>query len=753
MEFGSDCVYLYDKVEYESISDEEYEAGMVVSRYAYIYTSVLLLYTHLYCYFTPKVPPPPPPPPTLALKKAAKLKKVQKAPGRWKQRELNEEVNCNAGADSAPRPSQAGRRERRADTNIVSIDFQKVISPSNMHTGDPVHCFSCGAVLSSISRIQNEGDNKVWICEFCETKNILEIEVEEIPKNNDVTFMLEPSLSTSTSGPTGLDESLVIFCVDISGSMCVTTEVPGRINLRGSSNLNRLQSLNTDRSDQYLPNQRRNVTYISRLQAAQAAVDHQLEEMIRQHPNRRVALIAFNNEVSVIGDGSNDAVTIAGEKLTKIEELEKMGAEIAMPESVVGSRKRLGEKLFGLEEGGATALGPALLVACTMASQHPGSKVIICTDGKANVGLGRLDLEGEEVEGQVDFYEDVGRKALDKGVSVSVISIKGTDCKLVHLGKVADTTGGQVNIVDPLKLTQEFSTILADRIIATNVTATFIIHKELFFFYEDTEESKVVRNVGNVSASTEITFEYGVRCHRQKKEKKEPAKEDVACGGEEAMDTSEAGIKPEEQPSTSTAKPQPPHKPPNEVPFQLQVKYTDVDGAVALRVVTQLKPTTYDRREAEKKMNIDVLGKHTAQTAAKLALDGQYTQSRGRALMNQRLAWRYTNTSEEGQKAKGKYKRFFGKIQSVDHYMNKRQQEERSTHGRTYSDDEDEEPQALMAASLSAPAAKPKSTFSKLFQKKGKKKMMRSSECSDEGANIMYQLRKGSRYLDESDSD
>ena len=38
----------------------------------------------------------------------------------------------------------------------------------------------------------------------------------------------------------------------------------------------------------------------------------------------------------------------------------------------------------------------------------------------------------------------------------------------------------QVNIVDPLKLTQEFSTILANQIIATNVVATMILHKELY---------------------------------------------------------------------------------------------------------------------------------------------------------------------------------------------------------------------------------------------------------------------------------
>ena len=46
---------------------------------------------------------------------------------------------------------------------------------------------------------------------------------------------------------------------------------------------------------------------------------------------------------------------------------------------------------FSLEEGGATALGPALLFSITMASQRTASKVIICTDGLANVGLGSLD--------------------------------------------------------------------------------------------------------------------------------------------------------------------------------------------------------------------------------------------------------------------------------------------------------------------------------------------------------------------------
>ena len=48
---------------------------------------------------------------------------------------------------------------------------------------------------------------------------------------------------------------------------------------------------------------------------------------------------------------------------------------------------------FSLEESGQTALGPALLVSIVIGSQCPGSKVILCTDGLANVGVGAVDGE------------------------------------------------------------------------------------------------------------------------------------------------------------------------------------------------------------------------------------------------------------------------------------------------------------------------------------------------------------------------
>ena len=47
---------------------------------------------------------------------------------------------------------------------------------------------------------------------------------------------------------------------------------------------------------------------------------------------------------------------------------------------------------MAIEETGPTALGPALLTSVALASKGaPGSTVILCTDGLANIGLGSFD--------------------------------------------------------------------------------------------------------------------------------------------------------------------------------------------------------------------------------------------------------------------------------------------------------------------------------------------------------------------------
>merc|ERR1719473_929826 len=102
------------------------------------------------------------------------------------------------------------------------------------------------------------------------------------------------------------------------------------------------------------------------------------------------------------------------------------------------TKQALSDTLFGLEESGPTALGPAVAVAlgmagaCAAASGGGGAKrIVLCTDGLANVGLGALDEipEGPNpvraaAEG---FYSSLGETAQSEGIVVDVISIVGQD--------------------------------------------------------------------------------------------------------------------------------------------------------------------------------------------------------------------------------------------------------------------------------------------------------------------------------------
>jgi hypothetical protein len=81
-----------------------------------------------------------------------------------------------------------------------------------------------------------------------------------------------------------------------------------------------------------------------------------------------------------------------------------------------------------------------------------------------------LDTKSLEEKDRVSkWYEGVGNYAQLYGVTVSVITIKGAEAALEELAKVSEITGGDVARVDPMELTQNFSAIMANPIIATHV--------------------------------------------------------------------------------------------------------------------------------------------------------------------------------------------------------------------------------------------------------------------------------------------
>lgn len=111
-----------------------------------------------------------------------------------------------------------------------------------------------------------------------------------------------------------------------------------------------------------------------------------------------------------------------------------------------------------------------------------------------------------------------------------------------------------------------------------------------YFRSEDSKESVRDIPVGNVTAETELTYEYGVR---------KQSKKSAASAGKEKGATS-GGVA-TAMPAVSDLK-----APPLEIegkpylPFQLQIEYTGRDGSRCMRVITDAKPITRNRGVAEK---------------------------------------------------------------------------------------------------------------------------------------------------------
>jgi len=638
--------------------------------------------------------------------------------------------------------------------------------------------------LTLSSGVGLEPNQMLWRCDFCEHENIIHcLEPEEIPTKDGRDYVLEPAPVAadgggSSTGTGAGHEPLLIFVLDTSGSMCVSSPVLGRHNIRGQKPLDpAVAALAREEGDNSAG--RGNVTYVSRLQCVQAWMEAQLKAIATLEDDqeggsnskcRRVLLIQFNNDVTILGDGSPSCTpeVVAGDKLSDLGRLKEIGARYGW-ENPVGtlsndSRSKLLDALYGLEESGATALGPALTLALEIARSQPsarGAQILVCTDGMANVGLGSMpenDGDADAREAVAEWYTSRGLEAREIGALVNVISIKGSESKLEFLGLAAAESGGDVERVDPTNMIAQMKGVLEDPIVATNVTVTFFLHKALQFREASASEAeateaaghgpdvnnaaapsnndstKLVRPIGNVTNKSETTLEYGLRRGRAL---------NVILGKASPPASSSSSSSASASPSIL------PSAAPRSIPFQVQLTYTSLSGMKALRVLTHAQPVTLDRSVAERGARMELLSAQVAQTSAQLARQGRYKEARLNWIAATPLLARTAQAAdaEHGGQNRRTFVKYAKKMDEFDRAIAAQQRMEASS--ESGSDNEEEElagaciPQANLAeagldgaappapASSSSSAAAPRGA-GKLKLKKAK------AALSDESYRVLH---------------
>jgi len=199
------------------------------------------------------------------------------------------------------------------------------------------------------------------------------------------------------------------------------------------------------------------------------------------------------------------------------------------------------------------------------------------------------------------FYVTMGKTAKGNGTVVSVIGIEGSDCAMNALGKCAELTSGEVTIVNPLELQRKMRKIVDNPVIGTDVKVTAIVHPSMVFKYEPATHKRgscAFRDIGNITSETDITFQFRMR-----------PKKDI----------------PEQLLKAYS------------IPFQLQIRYTRMDGTQCVRVITMPKKVTTDRKVFEKTLNVSVVGINAIQQSAKLGLKGNCAEAQKFLLATRKL--------------------------------------------------------------------------------------------------------------------
>ncbi|XP_060080310.1 circularly permutated Ras protein 1-like [Ylistrum balloti] len=346
-------------------------------------------------------------------------------------------------------------------------------------------------------------------------------------------------------------------------------------------------------------------TQVSRLAAIKEALKRQLERLKLENPDRRVILVQFATDVTILGDGSQESYQVESHIRDSFDRLVQCGQQYAQQMDI----RTLGEsydditgRIEGMQTKDTTALGPALATAIGMMTGTQGSEVILCTDGAPNCGVGRMNNSDSSCK---DYYTMVGNYAKDNGIVVSILAIDGEPVGLENVSPCANISGGDVDVLDPLEIMRQLRVISQNYIVATAVCVVFHLHPELEVDDDDYPRgsSRIVKEVGNATRDTDVTFFF-----KQKKDK--------------SLDV-------------------------ESLPFQVRVSFTLKDGRKMLRVISKSMKVTKDRAKMEEEMNVAVVGLAAAQKTADLASKGKVEQARNRLTSVNRLLNNACTTDEQ----------------------------------------------------------------------------------------------------------
>ena len=330
------------------------------------------------------------------------------------------------------------------------------------------------------------------------------------------------------------------------------------------------------------------------LSAVKRSLTTSIESLAANAPETMFGLIEFESSVIARNMHTGDAValptdTFQNEKAI-MDTTKKLLDKIKMV-PVGTNADKLKSHVHNLRDQGGTALGPAVCMAYVIAKHRNVGRIVLLTDGLANEGIGAL--EGYQVQPANKFYEDLGTKFRELGAALDVVGISGgSGMELKTLGLLPEATGGQMYYVTPNELDKSISELAGSTLLGRDVEVRLV-----------TPEGVKLKDASGVSRAVidELT-------------KKNESK--IGVVGEDHELYFE--VEPEKKIDAE------------EVPIQIQVTYTDEEGARRVRAVTTTLKVAKKEEEILETLDPTVGATFVTQKAGDEAFHGERAKGKGR---------------------------------------------------------------------------------------------------------------------------
>ena len=108
-----------------------------------------------------------------------------------------------------------------------------------------------------------------------------------------------------------------------------------------------------------------NTNYISRLDLVKLSIENNIKSLLENSPNVKVGIVSFGSDIEVKGDCLSNVMMIKQKDMNNESKIISIGEENTnlIKSSIKQSSSSVIKSLREIEEEGATALGPAVLLS------------------------------------------------------------------------------------------------------------------------------------------------------------------------------------------------------------------------------------------------------------------------------------------------------------------------------------------------------------------------------------------------------